>query len=108
MSWSVETLNPAVDKELEELSNDFRARFVRITRLIEEHGLPNVGEPHVKRVRGPIWEIRIRGKAGSARALYVTRKPQRVVIVRAFLKKTNKTPANALKVAADRARELDE
>jgi ribosome-binding protein aMBF1 (putative translation factor) len=36
--------------------------------------------------------IRLKGKAGSARALYVTAKEQRVVIVRAFIKKTEKTP----------------
>jgi len=55
-----------------------RARLVRISELIESVGLPNVKEPHVRHVRGPLWEIRLKGKAGIARALYVTAKEQRV------------------------------
>jgi ribosome-binding protein aMBF1 (putative translation factor) len=57
-----------------------RARLVRISELIASVGLPNVREPHVRHVRGQLWEIRLKGKAGIARALYVTAKEQRVVI----------------------------
>jgi len=39
-----------------------RARFVRIAELIEAMGLTSVREPHVKHVRGPLWEIRLKGK----------------------------------------------
>ena len=83
-----------------------RARLVRISELIEQVGLPNVREPHVRHVRGQIWEIRLRGKAGIARALYVTAKEQRVVIVRAFIKKTEKTPKSEIDLALQRTREL--
>ena len=92
MAWTVETLNESVDAELAELPADMRARLVRISELIESVGLPNVKEPHVRHIRGQLWEIRLKGKAGIARALYVTAKEQRVVIVRAFIKKTEKTP----------------
>lgn len=34
MAWAVETLNATVDKELEALPADMRARFVRISNLI--------------------------------------------------------------------------
>jgi phage-related protein len=74
--------------------------------LIEQVGLPNVREPRVRHVRGQIWEIRLRGKAGIARALYVTAKEQRVVIVRAFIKKTDKTPAGEIVLALQRAKEV--
>jgi ABC-type ATPase involved in cell division len=53
--------------------------------LIESVGLPNLKEPHVRHVRGHLWEIRLKGKAGIAPAAYVTAKEQRVVIVRAFI-----------------------
>jgi phage-related protein len=75
MAWTVETLNEMVDAELAELAADMRARLVRIAELIEQVGLPNVQEPHVRHVRGQIWEIRLKGKAGIARALYVTGRP---------------------------------
>ena len=74
MAWTVETLNETVDAELAELPADMRARLVQISELIESVGLPNVKEPHVRHIRRQLWEIRLKGKAGIARALYVTAK----------------------------------
>ena len=74
--------------------------------MIESVGLPNVKEPHVRHIRGQLWEIRLKGKAGIARALYVTAKEQRMVIVRAFIKKTEKTPTGEINLALQRAKEL--
>jgi len=99
-------LNQTVDAEVAELPADMRARLVRISELIESVGLPNVKEPHLRHVRGQLWEIRLKGKAGIARALYVTAKEQRVVIVRAFIKKTEKTPTGEIELALQRAKEL--
>lgn len=107
MAWAVETLNETVDAELADLPADMRARFVRVAELIEAVGLPNVREPHVKHIHGPIWEIRLKGKAGIARALYVTVRGQRVIVVRAFVKKTQKTPAREIGLALQRAKELE-
>jgi phage-related protein len=106
MAWTVETLNETVDAELTALPVDMRARFVRVAELIESMGLPNVREPHVKHVRGPLWEMRLKGKAGIARALYVTARDQRVVVLRVFVKKTQKTPAGEIDHALERAKEL--
>ena len=106
MTWTVETLNETVDAELAELPPNMRARLVRIAELIESVGLPNVKEPHVRHVRGQLWEIRLKGKAGIARALYVTARAQRVVVVRAFIKKTEKTPTGEIDLALQRAKEL--
>lgn len=106
MAWTVETLNETVDTELADLPADMRARLVRISELIESVGLPNVKEPHVRHIRGQLWEIRLKGKAGIARALYVTAKEQRVVIVRVFMKKTEKTPTGEIDQALQRAKEL--
>jgi phage-related protein len=82
MAWTVEALNETVDEELAELPADMRARLARISELIEAVGLPNVKEPHVRHIRGQLWEIPLKGEAGIARALYVTAREQRVVIVR--------------------------
>ena len=106
MPWTVETLNETVDAELAALPTDMRARLTRIAELIEAVGLPSVKEPHVRHMRGPIWEIRLKGKAGIARALYITAKEQRVVILRAFVKKTEKTSAGEIELALQRAKEL--
>jgi phage-related protein len=107
VGWTVETLNDAVDRELANLPEDMQARFVRIAELIEAVGLPNVREPHVKHVRGSIWEIRLKGRAGIARAFYVTATGQRVVVVRVFAKKTQKTPNTEIEIARERATEVE-
>ena len=99
-------MNVTVDTELSDLPADMRARLVRITELIEAVGLPNVKEPHVRRLRGPLWEIRLKGTSGIARALYVTAREQRVVILRAFVKKTEKTPTGEIDLALQRAKEV--
>lgn len=105
-SWVVETLDETVDAELESLPEDMRARLARVAHLIEEHGLEFVGLPHVRHIEGQIWEMRLKGRAGIARALYVTAAQRRVVIVRAFVKKTETTPRHEINLAIARARTI--
>lgn len=108
MVWTVETLDQTVDEELEALPTDMRARFVWISQLIETHGLHNVREPYIKHVEDVLWEIRMKGKDGISRALYVTVKPKRVVVVRVFVKKTQKTSRREIKLALKRTQEIEQ
>ena len=107
VGWVVENLNEIVDAEVEALPEDMRARLTRITRLIEVNGLEFVGEPHVRHIEGRIWEMRLKGRTGIARALYVTASRRRVVIVRAFVKKTEKTPQREIELALVRAKSTE-
>ena len=104
--WTVETLNAAVDGELESLPADMRARLVRIGAIIEAVGFQGLPADTVKHLEDKLWELRIRGKDGIARAVYVTAIKQRVVIVRVFVKKTQKTPKHELELARQRAKEV--
>ena len=99
-------LDHRVVKELDALAQDVRQRFLRISELIEEHGLAAMREPHVKHLEGKLWEMRMKGRDGIARAIYVTAKGERVVVVHAFVKKTQKTPRSALEIARSRAKEV--
>ena len=107
MSWTVETLNETVDSEVAALPDDMRARLARIAKLIEEKGLERVGEPHVKHVEARLWEMRLTGRSGISRALYVTAVGRRVVIVRVFVKKTEKTPRREIVLALARAKSVE-
>jgi phage-related protein len=104
MPWTVETLNETVDAEVAALPEDMRARLSRIANLIEEMGLEHVGEPHVKHLEGRLWEMRLKGRSGISRALYVTARDQRILIVRVFVKKTERTPRREIELALGRAR----
>jgi phage-related protein len=106
MFWRVEILNEVVAAEIGGLAADVQARFLRLAERIQSVGLERVGEPHVKHVEGKLWEMRLTGRDGIARALYVTAIGRRLVIVRAFAKKTRKTPRAEIDLALMRAREI--
>jgi phage-related protein len=108
MGWIVETLGRVVDAELEALPADMLARFRYISQLIEEFGLEQVREPHVWHIRGPLWEMRMKGKDGISRALYVTATGRRVIVVRVFIKKSQKAPSREIALALKRAKEISE
>lgn len=104
--WTVETVDTTVDAEIAALPTDMRARLSRISFPIEEFGVERVREPHVKHLQSPVWEMRMTGRDGISRALYVAAEGCRVVIVRVFVKKTQKTPNRELKLALRRAKGL--
>lgn len=106
MPWRVEILNETVAGEIAGLPRDMQARFLRIADLIVELGLERLGAPHVRHLDGKLWEMRLTGRDGIARALYVTAMGQRVVVVRAFQKKTQKTPRSEIDLALRRAQEV--
>jgi len=106
MCWSVEVLNDTVAAEIRSLPADMHARFLRISLLIEQAGLETMREPQVKHLEGKIWEMRMTGRDGIARALYVTRVGRRVVVLRVFVKKTQKTPNSEIEMAKRRAKEI--
>lgn len=84
---------------------DIRASFERIVHLIQAEGLQRVREPYVKHLEGPLWEMRMKGRDGIARAVYVTMTGRRIVVLRVFAKKTQKTPRRELELALKRAKE---
>ena len=106
MAWTVTTLNDVVDAEIEALPADMRARLVRLSDIIEEHGLDALPRDAVDHLEDKLWELRLKGKSGISRAIYVTASGRRVVIVRVFVKKTQKTPKREFKLARDRAKSV--
>ena len=74
---------------------------------IEAVGLERVGHPHVKHLRGKLWEMRFSGRDGIARAIYVTAVGRRVIVVHAFVRKSQTTPKAALDLAERRAKEIE-
>jgi phage-related protein len=106
MEWRVEVLNDTVRSELDALPLEIRARLIRLERLITQVGLETLREPYVKHIEGKLWEMRATGRDGIALAIYVTAIGRRVVIVRAFIKKTQQTPRSEIDLALRRAKEI--
>ncbi len=74
--------------------------------LIAAEGILKIREPYVKHLEGQIWEMRMKGRDGIARAAYVTASGQRVVVVHVFSKKSQKTPRREIEMALRRAKEV--
>jgi phage-related protein len=106
MALTVSFLDERVEAEMEAQPGDIRARFDRLREVIMEHGIAHLPPKMAKHIERQLWELRMKGKDGIARAFYVTASGQRVVIVRVFTKKTQKTPPREIKLALKRAEEV--
>lgn len=106
MAWRVVTLDRNVDEELDTLPAGMRAKFVHIAEMLETFGPFQVREPYVKALGNKLFEIRMKSAEGIARAIYTPASGQRLVVLHAFLKKTQKPPTEAIRIALKRAREV--
>lgn len=100
-------MSESVKAELEALPEDMKVRFIRISSMISESGLNQVGMPYVRHLQDKLWEMRMKGRDGISRALYVTAHKERIVVVRVFVKKTQKTPSREIQLALKRAKEVE-
>lgn len=83
-----------------------KLKALRILSNIEEFGL-SYAIPHIKKLSDtPLWEIRILGE-DSVRILYVTKQGKQIILLHAFIKKTNKTPRREINIGLLRLSKID-
>jgi phage-related protein len=107
MTWHFEFMDERVEAELLALPKDMQARFLHIAELLQEFGPQHVGMPHIRPLGNKLWEIRLSGKSGIGRAIYMAMRERRLVVLHVFVKKTQKTPPRAIELALARAKEID-
>lgn len=107
MAWSFEFASEVAVEEVAALSVDLRAKLERFADLIRLHGVAAMREPYAKHLEGKLWELRLKGRSGIARSLYVTVTGRRVVVLRTFVKKSQKTPRREIDLALARAKEIE-
>lgn len=107
MRWTVDVV-PEAEAELLAMPADIQARFLHIGELLCAFGPNKVGMPHVRPLEGKLWEMRMTGRDGIARAVYVARAGQRITVLHVFSKKTQKTPRKAIETANARLRSLND
>jgi phage-related protein len=105
MYWTV-VVTPEAEAELLAMPADIQARFLHIGELLAAFGPQNVGMPHVRPLEGKLWEMRMTGRDGIARAVYVARSGRRLTVLHVFAKKTQRTPRPAIETALARMRTL--
>ena len=99
--WTV-TLHPLAEPELLTLPADMKARFLHIAEMLEEFGPQRVGLPHIRPLGSKLWEMRMQGRDGIARAVYAAIQGRRLLVLHVFVKKTATTPRSAIAMALKR------
>ena len=105
MAFQIEYFHARVLAEIESWPVDVVADYAHLLELLAEHG-PSLRLPHSRALGDGLFELRPRGMAGTGRAFYCFLIGKRVVIVHAFIKKTQQTPDKEMKLARKRAKEL--
>ncbi|MCA9991161.1 MAG: type II toxin-antitoxin system RelE/ParE family toxin [Ardenticatenaceae bacterium] len=97
------------DEDVQETINDWpvgiRAFYARVTERMIIFG-PNLGMPFTQSMGKGLFEIRARGKEGIGRAFFCTIVDQRIIILHAFIKKSQKTPKRELDIARRRMNDV--
>ena len=105
MPYQIEYFHPRVLVEIESWPVDVLADYARLAELLAEHG-PSLRLPHSRAFGDGLFELRPRGRSGIGRALYCFLLGKRIVVVHAFIKKTQETPDKELTLARKRVKEM--
>jgi len=105
MGYTIEYFHPRVKAKIEAWPDDILADYARLVKLLMEYG-PNLRMPHSRAFGDGLFELRPRGREGIGRALYCFLVGQRVVILHAFVKTSQKTSGPELKTTRKRMKEV--
>lgn len=105
MKYTIDFYNQKIKTEIDSWPVGILADFSRIIELLMDFGL-QVNMPHSKAMGGGLFELRPRGREGIGRAFYCFVVNHRIVILHAFIKKTQETPEQELKIARKRLKEV--
>ena len=100
-NWTV-ALHPLAEPELLALPADMQARFLHIAEMLQDFGPQRVGLPHIRPLESKLWEMRMKGRDGIARAVYAAVQDRRLLVLLVFVKKTQTTPRAAIAMALKR------
>jgi phage-related protein len=75
--------------------------------MVEAHG-NRLAMPKSKPIGSGLYELRIAHPEGPFRILYCFRPGRRVILLHAFVKRTEQTPHGAIELARERQRALDQ
>ena len=106
MPYAIEYFHEKVKTQIENWPSGILADYARLVELLMEFG-PNLRMPHSRAMGGGLFELRARGREGIGRTFYCFVIGQRVVILHAFVKKTQETPEQDLKIARKRMKEVE-
>ena len=87
-----------VQEFLDKLPVKHHAKALRDIDVLEKYGTTLV-EPHVKHIKGKLWELRIKSASDISRIFYFVPVGMDIVLLHGFVKKTQKTPNREIETA---------
>ena len=105
MAWRIRYYSKSVRQDIEAWPLGIRAVYARITERMQVFG-PYLGMPFTRAMGEGLMEIRAKGQEGIGRAFFCTGVSQDIVILHAFIKKSQKIPAPDLALATRRMKEV--
>jgi phage-related protein len=105
MAFEIEHFHERVLAEIESWPVDVLADYARLVELLAEHG-PSLRLPHSRAFGDGLFELRPRGRSGIGRACYCFMLGRRIIVLHAFIKKSQETPDRELRLARKRLKEL--
>lgn len=105
MDYTITYYSEAVEDEVLAMPAGLLARYFSLTDRMVTAGA-HLGEPHTEAFGGGFFELRLKSADGIARVFYCTLIGRRIVILHSFIKKTQKTPLHALRIAQTRLKEV--
>src|SRR5262249_26944401 len=105
MPWETQYYSETVTQDIAVRPVGIRALYARITERMQVIGL-HLGMPYIRPMGEGLFEVRAKGREGIGRALFCTAAGQTIMILHAFIKKTQKTPQRDLELARRRLREV--
>jgi len=105
MTYSIDYFHSRIKTEIESWPGGILADYARMVELLMEFG-PNLRMPHSRAMGSGLFELRPRGREGIGRVFYCFVVGQRMVILHAFIKKTEETPKQDLRIARRRMKEV--
>ena len=103
--YTIEYFHVCIKDEIESWPDGIVAHYARLIELLMEFG-PSLRMPHSRSLGGGLFELRPRGPEGIGRALYCYLDGKRIVILHAFVKKTQEAPEKELRLARKRLKEV--
>lgn len=105
MRYTIEYFHPRILKEIEAWPASIKADYARLIELLMDFG-PDLRMPHSKAMGHSLFEIRAKGQDDIGRAFYCFEKGKRIIILHAFIKKSQATPQKELMIARKRMKEV--
>ena len=104
MTWEIKYHDDKLQAAVLELPSDLLARYFHCTDRMQVFG-PDLGMPHTRAMGSGLFELRLKSREGIGRGFYCTLVKRNIVMLRQFVKKTDKTPPKELTIALKRMKE---